>query len=340
MKAAVLKQIKRPLEVVDVPIPDFGPDDVLVRTRTCGICRTDLHIQDGLAYVPTLPHIPGHEPSGVVEKIGAQVKGFTVGQRVIPHLFLTCGCCRACRTGHEAQCTNIRGIIGVTRPGGFAEYFVAPARNLIPIPDVVSDDVAGLASCAVITAVHAFRRAHLAVGEIAVVIGAGGIGLIMLQLLKNAGVRTIALSRSKVSLKLATQNGADSVVSLDADDPVAKVLTLGDGAGADCVFDMVGLAATMKISADIAARGARIVVIGEEPEFPAIDTITIAQRELEIIGSRNGGFQDAVDALEFMSADIIQPRIDRRFRLSEINLALDYVRSGAAHGRVVVVVEE
>jgi 2-desacetyl-2-hydroxyethyl bacteriochlorophyllide A dehydrogenase len=339
MKAAVLNQIGKPLVVMDMPAPEPGPDDILVRTRTCGICRTDLHIQDGLAYVPSLPHIPGHEPSGVVAKIGESVQGFSVGQRVIPHLFLACGRCRACRTGHEAQCTNLEGIIGVTRPGGFAEYFVAPARNLIPVPEAVSDEAAGLASCAVITAVHAFRRARLAVGETALVIGAGGIGLIMLQLLKSAGIHTIAIDRSKDSLDLATHNGADAIVPPGADDPAALVRELSGGVGVDCVFDMVGLTATLKLAADSTARGGRIVVIGEEPEFPAIDTITIAQRELEIIGSRNGSFQDAVDALEFMSSGIIQPWIDRRFPLTEINLAMDYLRSGAAHGRVVVVVE-
>ncbi|MFH1009163.1 MAG: alcohol dehydrogenase catalytic domain-containing protein [Candidatus Latescibacterota bacterium] len=340
MKAAVLRAIGQPLQVEEIPEPEVGPDEVLVRTHTCGICRTDLHIQDGLAYVPALPHVPGHEPAGVVVATGSRVTAVEPGQRVVPHLFVTCGHCRYCRSGRDAQCTNLDGIIGVTRAGGFAEYFTAPARNLIPIPDGVDDDAAGLMSCAVITAVHAYRRARLAVGDTAVVIGAGGIGLIMIQLLKSAGVRVIALSRSPLSRDLATQHGADAALPLGDEDSVSRLKDLSGGEGADCIFDMVGLAGTMATAADCAARGGRIVVIGEEAEYPAVDTIAIAQRELEIIGSRNGGFQDAVDALAFMKEGIIRPWIDRRFPLAEINEALNYVRSGRSHGRVIVTVDE
>src|SRR5262249_28108056 len=128
MKAAVLRSIGQPLEIADVPRPEPGPDEVLVETRTCGICRTDVHIQDELAYVPSLPHVPGHEPAGIVVGVGERVQGWRSGDRVVPHLFLTCGRCHYCRTGRDAQCADVGGIIGVTMGGGFAEYFKAPAR--------------------------------------------------------------------------------------------------------------------------------------------------------------------------------------------------------------------
>jgi D-arabinose 1-dehydrogenase-like Zn-dependent alcohol dehydrogenase len=336
MKAALLTEIGQPFTVQEVPRPTIGPDEVLVETRTCGICRTDLHIQDGLAYVPTLPHIPGHEPAGVIAAVGDNVRSLEVGQRVVPHLFLTCGHCRYCRTGRDAQCAHVAGIIGVTRPGGFAEYFVAPARNLLVIPDNVPFDIAGLTSCAVITAIHAYRRVRLALGDMAMVVGAGGIGLIMIQLLKAAGLGVIAASRSPDSLNLAAESGADLTVRLGTDEAAQSVREFTGGAGVQCAFEMVGLGATMKFAADCAARGGQIVVIGEEAEFPAVDTITIAQRELEIIGSRNGSRQDAVDALAMMSADIVRPKIYRRFPLDEFPEAMQYMRSGQPHGRVVI----
>ncbi len=336
MKAAVLKAIGEPLQVREVPLPEVGPDEVLVQTRTCGICRTDLHIQDGLAYVPSLPHVPGHEPAGVVATVGERVATVVPGQRVVPHLFVTCGRCRACRAGDQAQCRQPDGIIGVTRAGGFAEYFVAPARNLVPIPPGVDDGAAGLTSCAAITAVHAYRRAPVGVGQTAVVLGAGGIGLILVQLLKRAGARVVALSRSAPSRDLAQRQGADESLPLGDPEIVDRVLALTEGEGADCVFELVGLAHTMGVAAACTARGGRLVVIGEEAEHPAVDTITIAQRELVLCGSRNGGLQDAADAMAWMASGIIRPLIDRRFPLDEINAALDYVRSGAAHGRVVI----
>ncbi len=338
MKAAVLKSIGQPFSVEDVPDPVIGPDEVLVATRTCGICRTDLHIQDGLAYVPGLPHIPGHEPAGVIAEVGRDVAAFKVGQRVVPHLFVSNGDCRFTRTGQHAQATYLQGIIGVTLPGGFAEYFKAPAENLLPLPDNVHFEVGGLTSCAVITAIHAYRKSGLQMGQTAVVLGVGGIGLMLVQLLRQAGVKTIAVSRSPDSLRLAEEAGAELALSFgrsETPEQICEFVGFEKG-GADCIFEMVGRAETMRAAAEYACRGGRIVVIGEEAESPAIDTIQIAQRELEIIGSRNGGRQDAIDALEMMSAGIIRPHIAGSFALADINEAMSLVRNGEARGRVIV----
>jgi D-arabinose 1-dehydrogenase-like Zn-dependent alcohol dehydrogenase len=338
MKAALLTEIGKPLTIHEVPKPTIGPDEVLVKTRTCGICRTDLHIQDGLAYVPALPHIPGHEPAGVVAQIGPAVTSLRIGQRVVPHLFVARQPCLFCRTGRHAQAIHLDGIIGVTMPGGFSEYFKAPARNLLPLPDNVAFDVGGLTSCAVITAVHAYRRAGLQANDTAVVVGAGGIGQIMLQILCAAGVRVIAVSRSRENLDMAVQNGAALAVQLGSSDAADQVRAFAgaDCDGASCVFDMVGTAETMKAAAEFAMRCGRIIVVGEEPQFPAIDTIQIAQRELQIIGSRNGGLQDAIDALQMMSAGIIRPPVADRFPLERINDAMELLRSNKVHGRIII----
>jgi propanol-preferring alcohol dehydrogenase len=338
MKAALLKEIGKPLSIEEVPDPVLAPDEVLVKTRACGICRTDLHIQDGLAYVPSLPHIPGHEPSGMVAAVGKDVREPKVGQAVVPHLFVFDRPCDYTRNGEHAQATHLRGILGVTLPGGFAEFFKAPARNLIPVPDGVPLEIAGLASCAVITAVHAYRKAALGPLQTAAVLGAGGIGLILLQLLRNGGVRSVALDRSPASLNLARQAGAD--LALLVTDPSATQQVhafAGSGRdGVDCVFELVGRAQTMQLAAAIAARGGCIVVIGEEAEFPAIDTITMAQRELQIIGSRNGGLRDAHDALDLLARGVVRPALAGQFPLSAINDALSLVRTGQAQGRVII----
>ncbi|HWB14504.1 MAG TPA: alcohol dehydrogenase catalytic domain-containing protein [Pirellulales bacterium] len=338
MKAAVLKEIGKPLFVEEVAEPALEPDEVLVETRTCGICRTDLHIQEGLAYVPRLPHIPGHEPAGIVVAVGSEVAEPQVGQAVVPHLFVFDRDCPYTRSGQHAQATHLRGILGVSLPGGFAQYFKAPARNLLRVPEGVPWDVAGLTSCAVITAVHAFRKAQLAPLDTAVVLGAGGIGLILVQLLRASGVTTIVVDRSAASLEQARQAGAELAVSFDDVQAVDQVrAAAGAGKdGADCVFELVGRAATMKFAAAAARRGGRIVVIGEEAEFPSIDTITLAQRELQLIGSRNGGLQDALDALNLLARGVLRPPIAAHFPLERINDAFDLVRSGQANGRVIV----
>ncbi len=307
MKAAVLHKIGKPLSIEDVPVPQIGPNEVLVETRTCGLCRTDLHICDGLVYIPELPRILGHEPAGVVAQVGENVSGFEVGQHVVPYLFLTCGQCYYCRVGRDSQCTNSKGVLGVTVNGGFAEYFVAPAKNLFVFPDNVPFETAGLTSCAVITAMHAFRRSRLGPNDTAVVLGAGGVAQSLIQILNVVGVRVVAISRSQEKLDKARQLGARLVLRVDAHDIAQQIKEFAGGDGAQFVYDCVGLSSTMKDSASYVMRGGQIIVIGVEPEFPEIDIIQIVQRELEIIGSRNGSREDFVDTIAMLASGIITP---------------------------------
>jgi 2-desacetyl-2-hydroxyethyl bacteriochlorophyllide A dehydrogenase len=340
MKAAVFRQIGQSLALEEIPKPKIGPEDVLVETRTCGICRTDVHILDGLAYIPNLPHVPGHEPAGVVAEIGEKVRHLKPGHRVLPHLFLTCGQCYYCRVGRDSLCSQLKGILGVTTPGGFAEYFVAPARNLFVLPDGIPFEMGGLVSCAVITAVHAFRKARLSVNDCAVIVGGGGIGQLLIQLLKAAGVRVAVTGRSDETLEIARSLGADLTVRSGAEDTMRQLRQLTGGSGIQCVFDCVGIAKTMGESASYVMDGGKIIVIGEEAEFPAIDTVHIAQRELEIIGSRNGSKQDVIDCLDMMNRGLIKPTIVKKFSLDEIGEAIDFVRRGQAHGRVVIEIKK
>ena len=339
MKAAVMREVGKPLRIEDVATPVAGPEEALVETRSCGICGTDLHILKGFGYIPPLPHILGHEPSGVVAAVGAEVTDLKPGDRVVPHLFSNCGSCYYCRVGHQQQCTDLKGILGVLVPGAFAEYFKWPAANLYRLPDNVPFDVGGLLADAVVTSVHAVKRSGLHVGDTTVVLGAGGIGVILIQLLKAAGIRTVAVSRRDESLQLAHENGAALIAKLGTQEAVQRIQDFTSGLGVQCVFDCVGTAQTMRHSADYVMRCGRIVVIGEERDFPSIDTTEIAQKELEIIGSRNGTRQDTVEAIRLLETGVVRPVIGRRFTLEGINEAFDFLRGGAV-GRVVINVKE
>jgi propanol-preferring alcohol dehydrogenase len=336
MKAAVLHEVGEPLLIEDVPKPEIGPEEVLVKTMTCGLCRTDLHICEGVAYVPRLPHIPGHEPSGVVASVGDAVTGLSIGERVVPNLFFTCGECLYCRGGRDTQCTDLRGLLGVSVNGAFADYFKAPADNLFTLPDNVSFKAGGLVSCAVVTALHAFRRARLLPGDSAVILGAGGVGQALIQVLQASGIRVVAVSRSTSKMEIAGSMGADLTVRADSPDWEKPVMAFAGGDGAECVFDCVGSSSTMRKSADCVMRGGQIIVIGEEPEHPGIDTTEIAQRELEIIGTRNGNRQDTADAIAMVAAGTIAPLVAGTFPLRRINEALQLMRSGGAEGRIVI----
>ena len=331
--------VGRPLSVQDVPVPQIGPDEVLVETRTCGICGTDLHILEGRGYVPPLPHILGHEPAGVVAEVGANASGLRVGDRVVPHLFFSCDRCRFCRLGRHQQCVNLKGILGVLSPGAFAEFFKAPGTNLFPLPAGVPFDAGGLIADAVVTALHAAKRANLQIGDSAVVIGAGGVGQVLIQILQAHGVRVAAIDRSQEKLRLAQNMGAG--LALGPDDPSLRsaILEFSGTEGASCVFNCVGSGPSMRLAADCLRRCGRIVVIGEEADHLWLDTTEIAQRELEIIGSRNGTRQDMVEAIRLVGSGAVKPYVAARFPLEKINDAFECMRKGAL-GRVVIVVRE
>lgn len=338
MKAAVMRVVGEPLMIEDVPVPQMGPGEALIESRTSGICGTDLHILAGHGYVPVLPHILGHEPAGVVADVGSGVTNVRPGDRVVPHLFFNCGRCYFCRVGRQQQCTQLEGILGVLCPGAFAAYFKVPAANLFKLPDNVPFDQGGLIADAVVTSVHAVKRARTQIGETAVIIGVGGIGQVLTQILTASGVTVIATARTPEKLALAKQMGAHLTLRTSDPETRSAITKFTDG-GAQCVFDCVGTSQSMRDAADYVTRGGRVIVIGEEPEFPQIDTIQIAQRELEIIGSRNGTRQDMVDAIRLMEAGIVKPYIAARFLLEHINAAMDATRHGSL-GRVVVVIKE
>jgi D-arabinose 1-dehydrogenase-like Zn-dependent alcohol dehydrogenase len=327
MKAAVLKRYQSPLVITDVPEPVPGPGEVIVRTAGCGICRTDLHIQSGLAYRPELPHILGHEPAGHISGIGLGVSGWALGDRVAVYLFETCGHCAACHDGSDAQCAHNAGILGVTRGGGFAEFFRVRADNLLRVPETVDLASAGLASCAVITALHATRRAALTLGQRVAIVGAGGIGLIILQLLCHDGLEAEVFDPSPAARAAALAEGAAAAHGPD--------FSAADG-GFDRVFDLVGTAASTGLAGRLVKARGRIVIIGEEAEFPAIDTIALAQREIEIVGSRNGARKEAQEALDLMGHGVIRPPVGKRVRLEAINEAFAAMQAGTVTGRIIV----
>jgi D-arabinose 1-dehydrogenase-like Zn-dependent alcohol dehydrogenase len=327
MLAAVLTCFGAPLAVHDIETPVPAAGEVLVRTASCGICRTDLHIMEGTAYRPALPHVLGHEPAGTVVALGSGVDCLEEGDRVVPYLFDYCGRCDACAEGEEAQCDNSPAVLGVTRHGAFAEYFVARAENLLLVPESVPMSDAGLVSCGVITAIRASRRAQVVAGERVGIIGAGGIGLVILQILIARQVDVVIFDPAEEARRLALAEGA---VAAYAPDAPPRGLAL------ERVFDLVGTARSTSLAAALLKRRGRIVVIGEEPEFLAIDSIAIAQREIEIVGSRNGAKADWREAMRLMAAGIVRPRIDRHVSLTDINAGLEVLRRGEVRGRVVV----
>ena len=288
MKALLLTD-KKKLEITDMPIPTFGPDELLIRIKAVGICGSDVHGYDGSTGRRIPPIVMGHEASGIIEKTGANVRDFKPGDRITFDSTISCGNCHYCRTGRINLCDN-RRVLGVSTPdyrqhGCFAEFIALPARIAYKLPDNVSFEHAAMTEPLSI-AVHALSRAPAILGKSAVVIGAGMIGQLLLQTLRAAGVGTlIATDVDPAKLDIAKTAGADHTLNAKAPDLIDTIQKQTEGRGADLVFEAVGAPPSVHAAIAAARKGATVILIGNvSPEVP-LQLQSVVTRELSVLGS-------------------------------------------------------
>ena len=339
MKAAVLHEFGQPLKFESIADPKPGPDDVIVRVMACGIDGTDLKLLDGFGYRPMLPFVMGHEPAGWVEQAGANVSDFQRGDRVIPYIFLIPPESRWYRSAREQLCPEMAGVIGVMNsPGGYAEKLCVKAKQLIRVPETVTWHDAGVLCDAGLTAWHAVGRAGIQPGDTVLVIGAGGVGSFVIQLVRRAGARVIALEKSPAKLDWATRMGAHLVLDARHAEVSGEIRRLADGAGVASVLDIVGSSASMAIGLDSLRVGGRLVVVGYTPDELRLSPKRLAQGELEVIGSRGGTRRDLSDIVALAALGNFQSIVTQIFPLNQANEALAALRTGQVLGRLVLAV--
>jgi len=346
MKAAVLHEYDEALVksewVVyeDVPDPKIvKPSDVIVRIGGAGVCRTDLHVVEGIWREKVdveLPYIMGHENAGWVEEIGSGVESVEVGDAVIVHPLVTSGHCLACRRGNDMHA--IENVFpGINANGGYAEYLLTSERSLIKLPESLEPKAVAPYTDAGLTAYRAAKKAakHLLPGEYAVVIGAGGLGHIGIQVLAAlCAAEIIVVDRSEAALKLAQAGGAHHLLKADAG-WVDEVLALTGGHGAEAVIDFVG-------EGDAIAKGLAatrndgyyyIVGYGGKIEVPALDMIV---SEKTIVGNLVGTYPELVELMALADRGLV--KLDtHEYRLSDANDALRDLHEGKFTGRAVLI---
>ena len=288
MKSLVLTAYKQ-FSYEEQPAPQPGPDDVLVAVRACGICGSDVHGLDGSTGRRRPPIIMGHEASGVIAATGAAVRGWTAGDRVTFDSTIYCGHCEFCRRGEINLCDN-RRVLGVSceayrQHGAFAEFVAVPQRVLYRLPDGLSFEHAALAEPFTV-ALHAVRRAPVTLNDSVVVLGAGMIGLALVQALRLAGCgRLIVADVADGRLALAKKLGATDAVNSAGGNAAAAILDLTHGRGADIAFEAVGVTATVDLALGCLRKGGTAALVGNispKIEFPLQIAVT---RELSIHGS-------------------------------------------------------
>jgi len=288
MKALVLKSYKE-FVYQDVPEPKLHEDEVLIAVRACGICGSDVHGMDGSTGRRRPPIIMGHEASGVIVEVGEKVTAWNKGDRVTFDSTIYCGSCWFCQRGAINLC-DARRVLGVScedyrQDGAFAEYVAVPHRILYRLPDAVSFERAAMVE-ALSVAVHAVERTPISLGDTAVVVGAGMIGLLVVQALRLAGCGSvIAVDLDVERLKLAQTLGADVRLKADECDVAAEVKHGTRGRGADLALEAVGASPSLQMALACVRKGGAVTLIGNLQPSVELPLQTVVTRQLTLNGS-------------------------------------------------------
>jgi len=342
MIAARLHKYHEALAVEQIPEPEItGPHDVIVRVGGAGLCRTDLHVQEGQWAEKSgveLPYVLGHENAGWVHEIGSAVTNVAVGDTVIVHPLVTCGLCRACRAGDDVHCVNSQ-FPGISVDGGFAELLKTSARSVVKLePTLHPKDIAALADAG-LTAYHAVKKAVsvLHPGSRAVVIGAGGLGHIGIQCLKAmTPAQIIVVDPSERARALATDTGADHTVAADGTQ-VDTILQMTDGAGAEAIIDFVGERGAIEDGVAMLRQAGSYYVIGygENINVPTIDIIS---REINFIGNLVGSYNDLAELMTLTAQGKVTLHTTG-YPLEAVNEAMADLDQGRLQGRGILVAD-
>lgn len=335
MKAAVVTSFEAPLELQEREVPEPGPGQVLVQMEACGLCHTDIHAAHGDWPVkPTPPFVPGHEGVGIVTAVGAGVSNRRIGDRVaLPWLGQACGHCDHCVSGWETLCEAQQNS-GYSVDGAFAEFAVAAADYVVPVPKGVTPFDAAPLTCAGVTTYKAIKVAHVRPAERVAVFGIGGLGHLAVQYARLVGAEVIAVDVTDEKLALATELGADHVVNARNVDPVEAIAALG---GADVAVALAVTPTAFEQAFASLRRGGRLVCVALPPEtegtmrLPIFDTVI---KGISVIGSIVGTREDLAEVFRLHALGRTRVIAQGR-KLDDVNAAIDEVLSGRVAARLV-----
>src|SRR5881394_808006 len=341
MRAVQLTEIGKALAQADIPIPEIGSSDVLIRVAAAGICHSDAHYRAGISQIDSLPLTLGHEVAGTVEKVGAQVANLSAGDRVCVHYLVICGRCDFCKRGQEQFCRDVQ-MIGKDRDGGYAEFIKIPGANAFLLPDEIPFEVGAIMMCSSATALHALNKARFKPGETLAIFGLGGLGFSALQLARAYDCGDIyVVEINPAKLAAAASMGAVAIDARSAD-PVEQIKEATAGTGVDVALELIGSAKTMRHAVLCLGPLGRAALVGLTAESMSIHPYTeLINKEVEIIGVSDHLAIELPALIEFARGGKLRflPETLRVVDLdaAQINAALDALQDSIDHVRTVIV---
>nr|WP_246024405.1 alcohol dehydrogenase AdhP [Azospirillum ramasamyi] len=335
MKAAVVHEFGKPLQIEEVPVPSPGPGEVLVQVKACGVCHTDLHAATGDWPVkPSLPFIPGHEAAGVVVALGEGVTERKIGDAVgVAWLHDACLRCEYCETGWETLCEKQHNT-GYSCNGGFAEYVIASAPFAALLPDDV--DFAAIAPilCAGVTTYKGLKETDTRPGEWVAISGIGGLGNVAIQYAKAMGLNVVAIDIAPDKLDLARRSGADVAVDARSADAVAQVIEATKG-GANGILVTAVSPPAFSQALQMVRRKGTVSLVGLPPGEFATPIFDVVLKRITVRGSIVGTRRDLDEAIAFATSGKVRSQIAKA-RLEDINDIFDRLEHGKVEGRMVL----
>lgn len=357
MKAASITKPKAPLEFISKETPKPIGSQVLVRVQACGVCHSDIHLWEGGYDGPDgeflkatdrgvrYPLIPGHEIAGEVAEVGEEVASldlFKKNSKVIVYPWLGEGMCPACREGNENLCDRPRSL-GIYNDGGYSEYVLVPSyRYLLNITDDIDTgsfdaNTACTLTCSSLTAYGAINNANLRPYDTAVIIGAGGLGLMAIQLAKAiTGSTVIAMDLDDNKLKSAKENGADFIVNSKKENAVIAVMEATQKLGADAVIDFVNSSKSTEVDMQLLRKRARLVLVGLYGGALKLNLISLPTKAYKLIGSYTGNIAQLAELVSLTRRGVIKPLVSDKFKLEQATEALSKLKEGKVVGRGVI----
>ena len=349
MKAARIVNTKAPLQINEVATPKPRNDQVLVRVQSAGVCHSDLHLWEGGYAGPPgvfmkvedrgvkFPLTPGHEIAGTIEDLGESVSGFSKGDRVLVYPWIGEGTCPACRVGEENVCDSPR-TLGIYQDGGYSQDVLVPSHKyLVKLATGLDSDAAASLACSGLTAYSAVKNAGLRPGDTGVIIGAGGLGLMAVQLAKAVTqARIVIVDIDDKKLAEAKRLGAHETINSGSGDVVKALKDLTGGNGAEAVMDFVNNAKTAPNSINMLRKRGKLVMVGLFGGALELNLPLIPLRAFTLTGAYTGKFADLVELVSLATKGAVQSVVSRRFSLDQANEALEELKAGKVIGRAVI----
>ena len=347
MKSAQIIAPNKPLEINETELPKPNGNQVIIKVKSTGVCHSDLHLWeggydtgDGFMKVTDrgvkFPVTPGHEVVGNVEEIGDSVQGVNIGDLVLVYPWIGCGECATCEKGDTNLCESPKSL-GVFQNGGYAEYVLVPDAKFLAKIDNLDPDAAASLACSGLTAFTAVKKALTNNPENILIVGAGGLGLMGVQIanaLTKANIICADLDDEK--LESAKKLGATHIINTKESDAVKKIMSICNEKGVDSIIDFVNAPPTVKMDLSLIRKRGNIILVGLFGGSVELSLVSVPLKAITIQGAYTGNYNDMIELIKLAQRGVINPIVSKHYKLDDANTALDDLKNRKIIGRAVI----